>query len=46
MEFVNGGSLYDWLQDEQWMLPNELKLQFFKQAVTAVNYLHHQRILH
>jgi serine/threonine protein kinase len=46
IEFAKGGSLYDWLEDKQRILQDQLKLQFCKQAVTAVNYLHHQQILH
>jgi serine/threonine protein kinase len=46
MEYANGGSLYDWLQNEQRMLPDELKLRFCKQAMAAIGYLHHQGIIH
>jgi serine/threonine protein kinase len=46
MEFASGGSLFEWLNDKNRVLSNELKLKFSKQAVIAVNYLHSNKILH
>ena len=40
MEYVNGGTLYDFLQNQTTQLDEEIVLNFFTQMTVALSHIH------
>ncbi|VDK28429.1 unnamed protein product [Gongylonema pulchrum] len=45
MEYVSGGDLFDYVRSRGFLLDSEAR-RIFKQIVSAVSYLHEQRLVH
>ena len=45
MEYASGGELYDYIDDKKGLEDKEAR-KFFRQIVSAINYLHQVRKMH
>jgi serine/threonine protein kinase len=45
-ELIKGGNLMNWLQDKKKEISENQKIEWSIQATMAVNYLHHNDVIH